>query len=56
MRQVLFPEKNLKNYELPVIDLEELETHGLATELLLSNQFVFKVANLISSNDYTLVI
>lgn len=50
------PEKNLKNYELPVIDLEELETHGLATELLLSNQFVFKVANLISSNDYTLVI
>lgn len=49
-------DKELGKFELSVKELEDLETHGLATELLLSNQFVSKVSELISTNDYTLAI
>lgn len=49
-------EKDLEKYNLPIVNLNELETFGLTTDILLSTQFVTKVVRLITKNDYRLIV
>ena len=47
-------EEEIKNYNLEVIEIDDLNTHGKDINDLISNQFVQKVLTLINSKEYTL--
>lgn len=49
-------EDQISNYNLDIINIDQLETEGHEIKDLISNQFVKKVVSLINSGEYKLVI